>query len=67
MVIGIFLSGILAGLLGTIGGLTFGLPLWAALLLYPVFGTLGAFGFISIALAKGEDIGQREMPEFAAE
>ncbi|SEN32415.1 hypothetical protein SAMN05216227_101145 [Pseudorhodobacter antarcticus] len=52
MVIGILVSGIIAGLFATIGSLTFGLPIWAAVLLYPVAGSLGAVGFIVFAMAR---------------
>jgi hypothetical protein len=52
MVIGVLFTGILAGLLGTIGALTLGAPLWLAALLYPLVGTIGSVGFISFVLPR---------------
>ena len=52
MVIGILFSGILAGLLATIGAITFGLPIWAAVLLYPAAGVCGAMGFVGLAMMR---------------
>ena len=53
MVIGVLVSGILMGILATFGALIFGLPLWAAVLLYPVCGAFGSVGFILFALLRG--------------
>jgi|GEM_PF-2390267 len=52
MVIGVVVSGIIAGLVATIGSFSVGFPLWAALILYPVVGTLGAVAFIAYALSS---------------
>lgn len=52
MVIGILLSGIMAGLIATIGALTLGFPIWAAILLYPLVGTFGAMGFVGLAMTR---------------
>lgn len=63
MVIGILFSGILAGLFATIGALTLGFPIWAAILVYPLAGMLGAMGFVSLAMARPKF----RSPEIAAE
>jgi predicted branched-subunit amino acid permease len=52
MVIGILFSGILTGLLATIAALSFGMPLWVAIIVYPIVGTAGAVGFIGMTLAR---------------
>lgn len=48
MAIGVVISGIITGLFAVIGALTAGLPIWAAALLYPLMGTLGAVAFITV-------------------
>lgn len=67
MVIGVLLSGFLSGLFGTILALTAGFPLWVAILLYPMLGTLGAVGFITFAMTRSTDRVRADMPEFATE
>ncbi|WP_211215441.1 hypothetical protein [Pseudorhodobacter ferrugineus] len=49
---GIMFSGIFTGLVVSIGALSFGLPLWVAVMLYPILGTMGAIGFIGFVLSR---------------
>jgi predicted lipid-binding transport protein (Tim44 family) len=65
MVIGVLFSGILAGLMATTGALFFGMPLWFALLLYPIIGVVGALAFIGFALTRGDARSQSELTKFA--
>lgn len=67
MVIGVILSGILAGVLGTVGALTMGLPLWIAILLYPIVGTIGAISFISVSIRRDEEESGQQSNRFATE
>lgn len=67
MVMGIMFSGIFTGLVVSIGALTFGFPLWVAVLLYPVLGTFGAIGFIGFALNRAKEPEQLAPAVFAAE
>ncbi|WP_050527536.1 hypothetical protein [Pseudorhodobacter aquimaris] len=57
MVIGILFSGVLLAFGGMAGALFAGFPIWLALLMYPLAGTLGAMGFMALALLckKGDD------------
>lgn len=52
MVIGILFSGIIVGLIATISTLAMGLPVWAAVLLYPISGIIGSIGFISVVISR---------------
>ena len=65
MVIGILFSGILAGLFATVGALSFGLPIWAAILLYPLAGTVGAMGFVALAMSRPIFLNSASSTEFA--
>jgi len=67
MVIGVMVSGILAGLVATIGSFSIGFPLWVALILYPVMGTLGAVAFIAFALSREKAKQGQELPRFSPE
>lgn len=67
MVIGVVFSGIFTGLAMTIGALALGLPLWLAILLYPVVGTFGAIGFIGLALGREKTGTSKVSPSFATE
>ena len=67
MVIGVILSGIMAGVLGTVGALTMGLPLWGAILLYPIVGTIGSISFISVSMRRGEEENAQRSNGFATE
>ncbi len=61
-------SGILAGLIATIGSFSLGFPLWLALVMYPVMGTLGAVAFIAVALSrekvKSRQVSAKLSPEY---
>ncbi|QCO56116.1 hypothetical protein EOK75_10470 [Pseudorhodobacter turbinis] len=50
MIIGILFAGILLALGTMIAALVAGFPIWLALMLYPVVGTIGAMGFVALAL-----------------
>jgi hypothetical protein len=50
MVIGFLLTGIVVGLVSAIGALVMGLPIWAAILLYPVGGALGGLAAAMFAI-----------------
>lgn len=66
MIISVLLSGFLAGFAALIGAISFGLPLWAAVMLYAIAGTTGAVGFMSLTFAR---LGTSEVEgahEFAA-
>lgn len=67
MVIGVLSSGIFTGLFATIATLSFGLPLWVAILLYPIVGTAGAVAFISMTVTRGKRRISKLSPEFVAE
>lgn len=67
MVIGVLASGILAGLFGVIAALITGFPLWSAILLYPILGTVAACGFIAVAATRHEDTVRGEAREFSTE
>lgn len=67
MVIGVILSGILAGAFGTLGALTMGLPLWIAILLYPIVGTIGSISFISVSIRRDEEESVQQSNRFVAE
>ncbi|MGB3280818.1 MAG: hypothetical protein WBA92_16650 [Pseudorhodobacter sp.] len=54
MIIGVILSGFLAGFAALVGALSFGFPLWAAVMLYPIAGTAGAVCFISLIYGRHE-------------
>lgn len=66
MIIGVLFSGIIAGVLGTVGALALGLPLWIAIMLYPIIGTLGSIGFISVSLPRDTSAPAEASVEFAA-
>ncbi|MDN5787428.1 hypothetical protein [Pseudorhodobacter sp.] len=67
MVVGVMFSGFVAGLLGVVASLTAGAPIWIAVLLYPLLGTVGAIGFVAIALARQSTKQAPELLEFATE
>lgn len=67
MVIGVLLSGIVSGLAMTLGALMMGLPLWLAVLLYPVVGAFGAVAFIGFVFTVGKMGVTDVSPTFAAE
>lgn len=67
MVIGIVFSGIVAGLVAAIGALSMGLPLWFAIMMYPIIGTLGAIGYISVAMSREKFSDHVVQAEFATE
>lgn len=52
MVIGSILSGFFTGLCAVIMGLTYGLPIWLVVLLYPVVGTAGSVAFVARAVSR---------------
>ena len=52
MVIGSILSGFFTGLCAVIMGLTYGLPVWLVILLYPLIGSAGSLAFIARALTR---------------
>lgn len=66
MVIGVMFSGIVTGLAATIGALVLGFPLWLAVGLYPVVGTLGALGYIGLAFSRWKTGRHDVSPRFAA-
>lgn len=67
MVMGVLFSGIFTGLVAAVGALTFGFPIWLAVVLYPIIGTFGAVGFISLALRRAKESRRDAAQEFATE
>ncbi len=67
MVIGVLLSGVVFGLLATLGSLVMGAPLWLAIVLYPMVGTFGALGFIGMAFLRTQSAGSDELGDFAVD
>jgi hypothetical protein len=67
MVIGVLLSGIVFGLLGTVGTLVMGAPLWLAVVLYPMVGTFGALGFVGLAFLRMQSAGSDKLGDFAVD
>ena len=59
MVIGVLFFGIATGLVATIAALFTSLPIWLAILLYPVVGTCGAAGFIGFLLLREKIAGRK--------
>lgn len=67
MVMGVLFSGIFTGLAVSLGALSFGLPIWIAVLLYPVLGTAGAIGFIGFALNREKTVQHKASQALVAE
>jgi hypothetical protein len=67
MVIGVLLSGIIFGLFAALGTLMMGAPLWLAIILYPLIGSLGSMGFIGLAFLRSQPSGRGAVGEFAVD